>query len=67
VLTFLSFVEYPLLFSRTAATGGAISPAQLPLYAAIILLRTALLIGFGVALYRRLRVPAVNINKETAA
>jgi hypothetical protein len=63
VLALLSFVEYPLLFSRTAATGGAISPAQLPLYTVIILLRTALLIGFGVALYRRLRVPAVNASQ----
>ncbi len=63
VLALLSFVEYPLLFSRTAATGGAISPAQLPLYTALILLRTALLIGFGLALYRRLRVPAVNVSQ----
>jgi glycosyl transferase family 87 len=56
-LALISFVEYPLLFSRTAETGGAIAPAQLPIFTAIILLRTALLIGFAVALYRRLRIP----------
>ncbi len=55
VLAFVSFVEYPLLFSRTAETGGAIAPAQLPIFAAIILLRTAVLVGFAAALYRRLR------------
>ncbi len=57
VLAFVSFAEYPLLFSRTAETGGAISAAQLPIFSALILLRTALLVGFAVALYRRLRAP----------
>ncbi len=57
VLGFVSFAEYPLLFSRTAETGGAISPAQLPVFTVLVVLRTLLLIGFAVALYRRLRVP----------
>jgi hypothetical protein len=55
MLSLISFVEYPLLFARTAETGGAISADQLPLYAALIGGRTLILIGVGVALYRELR------------
>jgi hypothetical protein len=55
MLSLVSFVEYPLLFARTAETDGAISGAQLPVYAILIGVRTLLLIGFGMALYRELR------------
>ncbi len=58
VLALISFGEYPLLFSRTAATGGAIGPGQLPTFATIICVRTLLLAGFAFALYRRLRTTA---------
>jgi hypothetical protein len=58
LLSLVSFAEYPALFERTGDTGGAISPAQLPLYTALIVTRTAILIGFAAALYRQLRVPA---------
>lgn len=51
-----SFIEYPLLFARTAETAGAISAAQLPIFTALILLRTAILIGVSMALYRSLRL-----------
>ncbi len=56
-LGLVSFVEYPALFARTGDTGGVISSAQLPLFTALILTRTALLIGFSVALFQRLREP----------
>ncbi len=55
VLGFMSFVEYPVLFSRTGETGGAITDAQLSVFVLLILLRTGLLIGLAVALIRRLR------------
>jgi hypothetical protein len=55
VLGLVSFAEYPLLFSRTAETEGAIPPNLQGIYAVIILLRTALLIGVGVTMYNRLR------------
>lgn len=58
-LGLVSFVEYPALFARTGETGGVISPAQLSLFTALILTRTALLTGFVAALFRRLRQPAV--------
>ncbi len=71
-LALISFAEYPLLFSRTAATDGAIGPAQLPLFTALVLARTALLAGFAVALYRRLRMPSVtntsaNVTSESTS
>jgi hypothetical protein len=55
MLMALSFVEYPLLFSRTGDTGGAISGGLVLPYALIIILRTLLLISFCVELYRKLR------------
>jgi len=55
-LAFVSFIEYPVMFAHTT---GAIPPAQVPLFAALILARTLLLIGFAWALYRRLRVPGL--------
>lgn len=56
-LSFVSFVEFPVLFMRTAETDGAISGAQLPVFTALILFRTALLIGFALGLYGILRRP----------
>jgi hypothetical protein len=49
-----SFVEYPVLFMRTAQTGGVISGNQVPAYVSLIVVRTALLIALVVALYRQL-------------
>ncbi len=54
-LSFLSFVEYPLLFARTGDTGGVIAGAQLPVFTMLILARTALLAGLCFGLYRELR------------
>jgi hypothetical protein len=59
MLAALSFVEYPMLFLRTGDTGGAISGQQLTTFTLIIVLRTLLLIGFAVVLYRRLRTSVV--------
>lgn len=55
LLSALSFVEYPVLFMRTGDTGGAITGALALPYVAVILMRTGLLIGLAVALYRRAR------------
>lgn len=55
VLGFVSFVEYPVLFSRTGEIGGAITDAQYPLFVLLILVRTGLLIGLTAALIGRLR------------
>jgi hypothetical protein len=52
VIGFISFVEYPALFMRTAQTGGEIAGSLLPTYVMIIVLRTAALIGLAAALYR---------------
>jgi hypothetical protein len=54
VLGTVSFVEYPALFMRTADTNGVIAGSLLPTYVMIIVVRTALLIGLVVALYRLL-------------
>ncbi len=54
VLGFVSFVEYPALFMRTASTGGAITGTLIPTYVTLILVRTAALIGLALALYRQL-------------
>ena len=53
MLAFISFVDYPLLFSRMADTDGAINATQLPLFTAIVLLRTGILIGLAAALPNR--------------
>lgn len=55
LLSALAFAEYPVLFMRTGGTGGAISGALVLPYAAIILMRTGLLVGLAAALCRRLR------------
>jgi hypothetical protein len=54
LLGFMSLVEYPALFSQTAETDGAITAHLVPPYVAIILTRTALLVGLAAALYRLL-------------
>lgn len=52
-LSLICFVEYPTLFMRTGDTGGEISGALVAPYVFTILLRTALLVGVVVGLYRR--------------
>jgi hypothetical protein len=55
LLTGTAFAEYPFLFLRTGETGGLISGELTAPYTMLILIRTAILIGFCVALYRKLR------------
>lgn len=55
LLTFLTFAEYPLLFLRTGDTGGVITGALVMPFAALVLARTAILVGLCAALYRKLR------------
>lgn len=55
VLTLGAFIEYPVLFMRTADTGGTIGSALRPAFALLILARTGILVGVTVALGRRLR------------
>jgi hypothetical protein len=55
LLTSVTFVEYPFLFMRTGDTGGVITGELILPYSALIFIRTALLIGLCVALYRKLR------------
>ncbi|MBI5960974.1 MAG: hypothetical protein HY866_19705 [Chloroflexi bacterium] len=54
VIGFAGFIEYPAMFMRTAETEGEITTALLPTYVTIILMRTAVLIGLVIALYRLL-------------
>ena len=56
LLSLLTFAEYPFLFLRTGDTGGEIAGALVTPFVALVLGRTALLVGVCVALYRRLRV-----------
>ncbi|MBL8133765.1 MAG: hypothetical protein JNL42_18025 [Anaerolineae bacterium] len=60
LLSVTVFVEYPFLFIRTGDTGGVISGALTMPYVILILARTAILVGFCVALYRDLRRPGVD-------
>lgn len=55
MLTLVTFAEYPLLFIRTGSSGGQISGVLVAPFAVLVLARTAVLVGLGVALYRRLR------------
>jgi hypothetical protein len=57
LLSLLTFVEYPLLFLRTGDTGGEIVGAARIQFAAVVLLRTTILVGCCVALYQNLRKP----------
>jgi len=54
LLSFASFVEYPVLFMHTDASNGAITGALVLPYALLIGVRTALLIALAAALVRRL-------------
>ncbi len=62
LLTLLTFAEYPALFVRTGDTGGEIAGALVLPFALLVLLRTALLVGLAVALYRVLRREVVTAN-----
>jgi hypothetical protein len=54
-LAVVSFAEYPLLFVRTVGADGALSPAGIPLLTITVLVRTAILVGYGAALWAHLR------------
>ncbi len=61
ILSLVTFAEYPFLFIRTGDTGGVIAGALIMPFTVLVIVRTALLLGLCVALYRRLRqapVPA---------
>ena len=58
LLTLIAFTEYPLLFIRTGETGGVISGGLMAPFVALILARTAILVGLVIALFLRLRRPA---------
>ncbi len=65
LLTLGSFIEYPLFFSHNADPNGAIVAAQIPPFALLVIARTALLIVFAVALYRRLRTSPLILQEGT--
>lgn len=57
MLSFLALIEYPFMFIRTAATNGYILPGDpmfLP-WVGVVVLRTLVLIGLAVSLYKKLR------------
>ncbi len=54
LISFASFVEYPVLFMQTDPSDGAITGTLVPPYVLLILLRTALLAAVGVALVRQI-------------
>lgn len=55
LLTIMSFVEYPLLFTASPDGAPQVYPEMRTVFAILVLARTGLLIGLCVALYRRLR------------
>lgn len=55
LLSGVVLAEYPYLFVRTGDTGGVISAAQLPIFTALILIRTVLLVLFAAQLFAKLR------------
>jgi hypothetical protein len=55
LLSLVTFAEYPFLFIRTGDTGGEITGSLVTPFVILVLARTAILIGFCVALYQRLR------------
>lgn len=59
VLQIVVYAEYPFLWMRTGDSGGVITDALMLPYAALVLARTAVLVAYAVALYRRLRQQAV--------
>ena len=62
LLSMVVFTEYPLLFIRTGDTGGMITGALLPGFVALVLARTAILVGLVGALFLRLRRPVVTVE-----
>jgi hypothetical protein len=62
LLSVLTFVEYPFLFIRTGDSGGAIAGALVTPFALVVVLRTLILVGVCVALYRRLRQAPVRLS-----
>ncbi|MFN8564459.1 MAG: hypothetical protein U0703_23215 [Anaerolineae bacterium] len=59
LLSLVTFAEYPFLFIRTGDTGGVITGNLMLPFAALVLSRTAVLIGICVALYKRLRQESI--------
>ncbi len=59
LLSLVTFAEYPFLFIRTGDTGGVITGNLTLPFVALVLSRTAILIGICVALYKRLRQEAI--------
>ncbi|MEP7293632.1 MAG: hypothetical protein ABI835_17730 [Chloroflexota bacterium] len=59
LLSLVTFAEYPFLFIRTGDTGGEITGRLMTPFVALVLARTAILVGMCVALYKRLRQEAV--------
>jgi hypothetical protein len=55
LLSLVTFTEYPFLFIRTGDTGGEITGTLVTPFAALVLARTAILVGICVAQYRILR------------
>jgi hypothetical protein len=55
LLTGVSFAEYPFLFLRTGDTGGVVAGSLVLPFVLLVLVRTALLVIFCIALYRKLR------------
>jgi hypothetical protein len=55
LISLVTFAEYPFLFIRTGDTGGVITGNLMMPFVALVLARTAILIGICVALYKRLR------------
>ncbi|MBA3872454.1 MAG: DUF2029 domain-containing protein [Anaerolineae bacterium] len=55
LLSLMTFTEYPFLFIRTGDTGGEITGALMTPFAALVLARTAMLVGICVAQYHILR------------
>lgn len=57
LLSLIAFTEYPLLFIRTGETNGVISGGLVTPFVALVLARTAILVGLVAALFLRLRQP----------
>jgi hypothetical protein len=55
LISLVTFAEYPFLFIRTGDTGGEITGNLVLPFVALVLARTAILVGICVALYRKLR------------
>lgn len=62
VLSGLTFVEYPFLFIRTGDSNGVVTGALLTPFILLVVTRTLLLVGVCVALYRRLRQEAIQVQ-----